>query len=82
VSYFDQDLDRLTAEWIAAADAFLLGRRTLQYGPGLIDGFLAKTGPDPRDRVVIGNQTFSTAAQIHPRPLWRQDLAQLYALVS
>ena len=30
VPYFDQDLDRLTAGWIAAADAFLLGRQTYQ----------------------------------------------------
>src|SRR6185312_2300385 len=26
--YFDQDMDRLTADWIAAASAFLLGRQT------------------------------------------------------
>ena len=30
VPYFDQDLDRLTAGWIATADAFLLGRRTCE----------------------------------------------------
>jgi dihydrofolate reductase len=30
VPYFDQDLDRLTADWIAAAGAFLLGRRTYE----------------------------------------------------
>jgi dihydrofolate reductase len=30
VPYFDPDLDRLTADWIAAADAFLLGRRTYE----------------------------------------------------
>jgi dihydrofolate reductase len=30
VPYFDQDLDRLTADWIAAAGAFLFGRRTYQ----------------------------------------------------
>jgi dihydrofolate reductase len=30
VPYFDQDMDRLTADWIAAADAFLLGRRTYE----------------------------------------------------
>jgi dihydrofolate reductase len=30
VPYFDQDMDRLTGDWIAAADAFLLGRRTYQ----------------------------------------------------
>jgi dihydrofolate reductase len=30
VPYFDHDLDRLTADWIAAADAFLLGRRTYE----------------------------------------------------
>ncbi len=30
VPYFDQDLDRLTADWIAAADAFLLGRTTYE----------------------------------------------------
>lgn len=30
VPYFDQDLDRLTADWIAAADAFLFGRRTYE----------------------------------------------------
>lgn len=28
VPYFDEDLDRLTADWIAAASAILLGRRT------------------------------------------------------
>jgi dihydrofolate reductase len=30
VPYFDQDMDRLTADWIAAAGAFLLGRRTYE----------------------------------------------------
>jgi dihydrofolate reductase len=30
VPYFDHNLDRLTADWIAAADAFLLGRRTYE----------------------------------------------------
>jgi len=30
VPYFDDDMDRLTADWIAAADAFLLGRRTYE----------------------------------------------------
>jgi len=30
VPYFDRDLDRLTGDWIAAADAFLLGRRTYE----------------------------------------------------
>jgi dihydrofolate reductase len=30
VPYFDHDMDRLTADWIAAADAFLLGRRTYE----------------------------------------------------
>ena len=30
VPYFDHDLDQLTADWIAAADAFLLGRRTYE----------------------------------------------------
>jgi dihydrofolate reductase len=30
VPYFDADMDRLTADWIAAADAFLLGRRTYE----------------------------------------------------
>ncbi|MGH3391882.1 MAG: dihydrofolate reductase family protein [Actinomadura sp.] len=28
--YFDQTMDRLTAEWIGAADAFLLGRMTYE----------------------------------------------------
>jgi dihydrofolate reductase len=41
VPYFDQDLDRLTADWIAAADAFLLGRRTYElfaaYWPQVTD---------------------------------------------
>jgi dihydrofolate reductase len=30
VPYFDEDMDRLTADWITAADAFLLGRRTYE----------------------------------------------------
>jgi dihydrofolate reductase len=30
VPYFDQDMDRLTADWIAAAGALLLGRRTYE----------------------------------------------------
>jgi dihydrofolate reductase len=30
VPYLDQDMDRFTADWIAAADAFLLGRRTYE----------------------------------------------------
>jgi hypothetical protein len=30
VPYFDEDMDRLTADGIAAADAFLLGRRTYE----------------------------------------------------
>ncbi|GAB3426823.1 dihydrofolate reductase family protein [Flindersiella endophytica] len=34
VPYFDQDLDSLTADWIAAADAFLLGRRTYEMFAG------------------------------------------------
>ena len=34
VPYFDQDMDRLTADWIAAAGAFLLGRRTYELFAG------------------------------------------------
>jgi dihydrofolate reductase len=34
VPYFDDDLDRLTEDWIAAADAFLLGRRTYELFAG------------------------------------------------
>ena len=30
VPYFDPDMDRLTADWIAAADAFLFGRKTYE----------------------------------------------------
>ena len=30
VPYFDQDMDEITADWIAAAGAFLLGRRTYE----------------------------------------------------
>jgi dihydrofolate reductase len=30
VPYFDEDMDRLTADWIAATDAFLFGRRTYE----------------------------------------------------
>lgn len=30
VPYFDEDMDRLSADWIAAADAFLFGRRTYE----------------------------------------------------
>jgi dihydrofolate reductase len=41
VPYFDEDMDRLTADWIAAADAFLLGRRTYElfatYWPQVTD---------------------------------------------
>jgi dihydrofolate reductase len=41
VPYFDQDMDRLTADWIAAADAFLFGRRTYElfaeYWPQVTD---------------------------------------------
>jgi len=41
VPYFDRDMDRLTADWIAAADAFLLGRRTYElfaaYWPQVTD---------------------------------------------
>jgi dihydrofolate reductase len=41
VPYFDQDMDRLTADWIAAAGAFLLGRRTYElfaaYWPKVTD---------------------------------------------
>jgi dihydrofolate reductase len=46
VPYFDQDLDRLTADWIAAADAFLLGRRTYEL---FADYWSQVTDPgDPR----------------------------------
>jgi hypothetical protein len=34
VPYFDPELDRLTAEWIGAADAFLLGRQTYELFAG------------------------------------------------
>jgi dihydrofolate reductase len=34
VPYLDQDMDRLTADWIAKADAFLLGRRTYELFAG------------------------------------------------
>lgn len=34
VPYLDEDMDRLTADWIAAADAFLLGRRTYELFAG------------------------------------------------
>jgi dihydrofolate reductase len=41
VPYFDQDLDRLTAGWIAAAGALLFGRRTYElfaeYWPQITD---------------------------------------------
>ena len=46
VPYFDQDMDRLTADWIAAASAFLLGRRTYQL---FADYWSQVTDPgDPR----------------------------------
>jgi dihydrofolate reductase len=46
VPYFDQDMDRLTADWIAAADAFLLGRRTYEL---FADYWSQVTDPsDPR----------------------------------
>jgi dihydrofolate reductase len=46
VPYFDQDMDQLTADWIAAADGFLLGRRTYQL---FADYWSQVTDPgDPR----------------------------------
>jgi dihydrofolate reductase len=46
VPYFDEDMDRLTADWIAAADAFLLGRRTYEL---FADYWSQVTDPsDPR----------------------------------
>jgi dihydrofolate reductase len=46
VPYFDLDLDRLTADWIAAADAFLLGRKTYEL---FADYWSQVTDPgDPR----------------------------------
>ena len=43
VPYFDQDLDRLTADWFAAADAFLLGRQTYEL---FADYWSQVTDPD------------------------------------
>jgi dihydrofolate reductase len=34
VPYLDEDLDQLTADWISAADAFLMGRRTYELFAG------------------------------------------------
>jgi dihydrofolate reductase len=34
VPYLDEDMDRITADWITAADAFLLGRRTYELFAG------------------------------------------------
>src|SRR5260370_34993942 len=46
VPYFDQDAARLAADWIAAAGAFLLGRRTYE----LFAEYLSQV-PDPKDPI-------------------------------
>lgn len=80
--YFDQDLDRLTAEWIAAADAFLLGRRTYEL---FADYWSQITDPgDPRATRLNGlpkyvASTTLTRVDWHNSTLLHGDLAEQVA---
>jgi dihydrofolate reductase len=56
VPYFDADLDRMTADWIAAADAFLLGRRTYElFADGTTPAAFRLTGTKTTSRGVVAH---------------------------
>jgi dihydrofolate reductase len=82
VPYFDQDLDRMTADWIAAADAFLLGRRTYE----LFAGYWSQiTDPgDPRATRLNALPKYVVSSTLdrvpwHNSTLLRGDLAAAVA---
>jgi dihydrofolate reductase len=71
VPYFDQDLDRLTADWIAAAGAFLLGRRTYEL---FAEYWSQVTDPsDPRATRLNGLPKYVVSATLD-RVQWNNSI--------
>ena len=76
--YFDQDIDRLTADWIAAADAFLLGRRTYEFfasAPGDVAGEVARLKCQP------GGEPQVPGSAAHVRTLMKHGAVNEYRLL-
>ena len=76
--YFDQDIDRLTADWIAAADAFLLGRRTYEFfasAPGDVAGEVARLKCQP------GGEPQVHGSAAHVRTLMKHGAVDEYRLL-
>lgn len=73
VPYFDADMDRLTGDWIAAAGAFLLGRKTYE----LFAGYWSQiTDPgDPRATRLNALPKYVVSTTLH-KPEWNNSILQ------